>query len=158
MFQYPFQININTCKVILASPDSCNQIPILLRPRTLFLAPSEMLKNYYPLSYGDYLGEPFNREDFEYRISALCYRMNSTPYIKRYRFLFSHMEYELLSRLNEEPGKIYSSNELISYLSCDNINSLRQLIYNIRKKLNRLSGFSENGIRTIKNIGYQWVN
>lgn len=158
MFETPYRLSDNPYQAYIAGPESCNLLPASLRHKALFIAPTGILKNYYPLSFGDYLGEPFNREDFEYRISQLCLNEQGNPYIKQYRFLFSHTEYLILKILTKDPGRIYSPAELISTLSCGNIKNLRQLVYTVRIKLNRLNGISGDSIRTVKNMGYQWIN
>lgn len=157
MFEYPCSIPDNSFQVFITSPDTYRKLPELLKHRALFIAPLKELKNYYPLQFGDFLGEPFDLETFDFRLSRLCQMNNRYIPIEQHRFIFTNREFLLLQTLIQNNGDIFSKEELLNIINCSCVKTLRQVIYITRKKLKQLYGHKGNRIRSVKNLGYQWI-
>jgi len=156
-FEYPCSIPDRSFNTFITGPASYKKLPEQLKFRALFIAPQEELKNYYPLQFGEYLGEPFDLETLDFRISKLC-RINFFQYpIEQHRFYFTDREFLLLQTLMNNAGIIYSIKDLLKLLDCQSVETLRQIIYMTRKKLKQIYGKESNRIRSVKNLGYQWL-
>ena len=125
----------------------------------------------------DYLTKPFDVRELDARVQAILRRLDAqetrasldvgdihiddrskTVMVGESSLSLSPKEYKLLRLLASEPGRVFSSDEIIAHLWPDSdraaANDVKQYIHLLRNKLYRSSDV-DNPIENIKGFGYR---
>jgi DNA-binding response OmpR family regulator len=127
----------------------------------------------------DYLAKPFDIRELDARVQALMRRLDAgatgdsievgririddrskTVTVGDVKLALSPKEYGLLTLLASEPGRVFSSDEIIAHLWPDNhraaASDVKQYVHLLRGKLDKTHQLSDP-IENIKGFGYRLV-
>ena len=161
---------------VLEAIREANVVPVVLLTA---LDDTESVVKGLAMGADDYLIKPFDIRELDARIQAIMRRIDKTadqPSLEVGRIqiddrsktvtvgnatlALSPKEYSLLQLLASEPGRVFSSDEIITHLWPDNsraaASDVKQYIHLLRGKLEKKAQIS-NPIENIKGFGYRLV-
>ena len=161
---------------VLEAIRAANVVPVVLLTA---LDDTESVVKGLALGADDYLIKPFDIRELDARIQAIMRRLekNADPSsikVGRIRIddrsktitvgetvlALSPKEYSLLKLLASEPGRVFSSEEIIAHLWPDNSHAadtdVKQYIHLVRSKLAKRARISDS-IENIKGFGYRLI-
>ena len=161
---------------VLEAIRTANVVPVVLLTA---LDDTESVVKGLALGADDYLIKPFDVRELDARIQAIMRRIegnadlpslevgriqiddrSKTVTVGKATLALSPKEYSLLQLLASEPGRVFSSDEIIAHLWPDNsraaASDVKQYIHLLRGKLDKNTQLS-NPIENIKGFGYRLV-
>lgn len=161
---------------VLGAIRAANAVPVVLLTA---LDDTESVVKGLAMGADDYLIKPFDIRELDARIQAIMRRLekNADPssiQVGRIRIddrsksvtvgktilALSPKEYSLLQLLASEPGRVFSSEEIIAHLWPDNSRAaatdVKQYIHLVRSKLEKKARISDP-IENIKGFGYRLI-
>jgi DNA-binding response OmpR family regulator len=161
---------------VLEAIRAANTVPVVLLTA---LDDTESVVKGFAMGADDYLTKPFDIRELDARIQAIMRRLeenadpssikvgririddrSKTVIVGKTILALSPKEYSLLQLLASEPGRVFSSKEIIAHLWPDNSRAaatdVKQYIHLVRSKLEKKARIS-NPIENIKGFGYRLV-
>jgi DNA-binding response OmpR family regulator len=161
---------------VLEAIREANVVPVVLLTA---LDDTENVVKGLAMGADDYLIKPFDIRELDARIQAIMRRIeknadqsslevgriqiddrSKTVTVGNAKLALSPKEYNLLKLLASEPGRVFSSDEIIAHLWPDNsraaASDVKQYIHLLRGKLEKKAQIS-NPIENIKGFGYRLV-
>jgi len=161
---------------VLEAIRAANVVPVLLLTA---LDDTESVVKGLAMGADDYLIKPFDIRELDARIQAIMRRLeknadpssikvgririddrSKTVTVGKTTLSLSPKEYSLLQLLASEPGRVFSSEEIIAHLWPDNsraaASDVKQYVHLVRSKFEKNARIS-NPIENIKGFGYRLI-
>jgi len=161
---------------VLEAIRAANTVPVVLLTA---LDDTESVVKGFAMGADDYLIKPFDIRELDARIQAIMRRLekngdpssikvgririddrSKTVIVGKTILALSPKEYRLLQLLASEPGRVFSSEEIIAHLWPDSSRAaatdVKQYIHLVRSKLEEKARISDS-IENIKGFGYRLV-